>query len=126
MRNFILVASLAGIPVAASGQDSDSYTCTHGELVRRVVIMSEPGFSVPCQVDYYKDTEAPGESQILYSAEKQAGYCEEKTAEFIAKLEGWGWSCSSSSEEMTEGDAPEEAVTDDTDALTPVESLEVE
>ena len=42
---------------------------------------------------YFKDTEAPGEDQVLWSASQQAGYCEEKAAGLVAKLEGWGWDC---------------------------------
>jgi hypothetical protein len=67
--------------------------CTYGEMVRRVVVMSEPGASVPCEVHYFKDTEAPGEDQVLWSASSQAGYCEEKAAEMVTRLEGWGWDC---------------------------------
>jgi len=62
-------------------------------MVRRVVIMTEPGVSVPCEVHYFKDTEAPGEDQVLWSASQQTGYCEEKAAGLVAKLEGWGWDC---------------------------------
>ena len=123
MRVF-LVATLIVIPPAAAGQDSDSYACTHGELTRRVVIMSEPGVSVPCEVHYFKDTESPGETQILYSAERQAGYCEEKASEFVAKLVGWGWSCSTVNEVPAEDPTEEEPIADDTDALMPAEPPE--
>lgn len=84
--------------VLAQGMETQ---CTYGDMVRRVVIMSEPGVSVPCEVHYFKDTEAPGEDQVLWSASQQAGYCAEKASELVAKLEGWGWSCGG-------GDAPAE------------------
>ena len=80
------------IPGLALAQGTETQ-CTYGDMVRRVVIMSEPGVSVPCEVHYYKDTEAPGEDQVLWSASSQEGYCEEKAAGFVSKLEGWGWSC---------------------------------
>ena len=131
MRKPVFVtAVLIAAPVAAVSQETDRYTCTYGDLTRRVVIMSEPGVSVPCQVHYFKDTEAPGERQILYSADRQAGYCEEKTSEFVTKLEGWGWSCSYSSQTETAPAADEqmedEVIIDDTDALKPVEPPEPE
>ena len=62
----------------------------------RVEIYTEPGKTVPCEVHYFKDTEAPGESEVLWSAEAQAGFCEQKAAEFVAKLQGWGWQCGAS------------------------------
>jgi len=111
-----------------------SYQCSFGELQRRVEILTEPGVSVPCEVHYYKDTEAPGEKQVLWSADSQEGYCEAKTEEFIAKLEGFGWDCGQGSEvmpasepeaeAMPESDAAEEAeeappAYDDTDVLSP-------
>ena len=86
---FLLVTILPGLALA---QDN-STQCTYGDMVRRVVIMSEPGVSVPCEVHYYKDTEAPGEDQVLWSASQQQGYCEEQAAGLVAKLEGWGWDC---------------------------------
>lgn len=118
-KRMILLSFAFGASGAAIAQEN-SYTCTHGELTRRVVIMSEPGVSVPCEVQYFKDTEAPGESQVLWSAQNQEGFCEQKSSEFVASLEGWGWSCSSAA---VEPDAPmeEEDVRDDTEDLMPSE-----
>ena len=80
MRKFSLISLLITIiPGIALAQDA-STECSYGDMVRRVVIMSEPGVSVPCEVHYFKDTEAPGEDQVLWSAGQQAGYCEEKAA----------------------------------------------
>jgi hypothetical protein len=87
----VLLATL--LPCAAMGQGAGSYQCTLGDQVRRVEILSEPGSSVPCEVHYYKDTEAPGDEQVLWSATSQEGYCESKTEEFITKMQGWGWDC---------------------------------
>ena len=89
-----------GFPVLALAQGAET-ACTYGDMVRRVVVMTEPGVSVPCEVHYFKDTEAPGEDQVLWSATQQAGYCEEKAAGLVAQLEGWGWDCA-----MTEPAAP--------------------
>ena len=118
----LLTVSLPGLVLA---QDSGSYQCSFGELQRRVVILTEPGVSVPCEVHYYKDTEAPGEKQVLWSATSQPGYCESKTEEFIAKLESWGWDCGQGEAvapapgpETDEAEA-EPPVYDDTDVLSP-------
>jgi hypothetical protein len=69
-------------------------------------------------VHYYKDTEAPGERQVLWRALKEEGYCEEKTQEFIRQLASWGWSCGQAAA-AEEAAAPEEA--DDTEVLAPEE-----
>ena len=92
MRAAILLLTTFAVPAIAIAQAAET-RCTNGDLVRRVVVMSEPGVSVPCEVHYYKDTEAPGEDQVLWSASSQAGYCEEQAAGFVSKLEGWGWDC---------------------------------
>lgn len=94
MTNKTVIVLLAAIlPCIAMGQGSGSYQCTLGDQVRRVQILSEPGATVPCEVHYYKDTEAPGDKQVLWSATSQEGYCESQTEEFIAKLQAWGWDC---------------------------------
>lgn len=132
-RLAIVILALA-MPCASFGQDAGSYQCSFGDLKRRVEILTEPGVSVPCEVHYYKDTESPGDRQVLWSASSEAGYCEKKTEEFIAKLEGWGWDCGSGSasgsmtitkvdaapETEPEVDAETEQA-DDTEALAPME-----
>ena len=125
---YALLFLLTAAPCAALAQDV-SYTCTFGDLQRRVQIFTEPGVSVPCEVHYYKDTEAPGERQVLWSAASQEGYCESKTTEFVAKLEGWGWNCGEGAEAApapeSEGDDDTDAPAyDDTDVLKPADPAE--
>ena len=98
----VLAVMLLLSPALTFGQGATAYQCTMDGMQRRVVILTEPGVTVPCEVQYHKDTEAPGQVQVLWSASSQAGYCEEKTQEFIAKLEGWGWSCAAADGNATE------------------------
>lgn len=124
MKNRLLIVILSMmIPALSAAQDGAGHQCTMGELTRRVEIVYETGVTVPCEVHYYKDTEAPGERQVLWRAMSEEGYCEAKTAEFIAKLSGMGWNCSTSSApaEATEMEEAEAEMTDDTDALAPAE-----
>lgn len=73
------------------------YLCELQGLVRRVEVDYEStDASVPCSVNYFKDTEAPGEVNTLWNATNIEGYCEEKAAGFIEKLKSWGWSCTDS------------------------------
>ena len=122
------LATLAAvvIPGLSFAQDQNSYQCSHGDLQRRVEIVYETGVTVPCEVHYYKDTEAPGEHQVLWRALNQEGYCEEKTREFVTQLAAWGWSCDQGAGAATDEAAePDEAdETDDTEALTPAEETE--
>ncbi len=122
------------VPVAAFGQGTTSYQCSHGDLQRRVEILTEPGVTVPCEVHYHKDTEAPGERQVLWSATSEEGYCERKTEEFIAKLQGWGWDCGAAEAPaaavehgpVADSEPAAEPEMDDTEALAPMEETEVD
>jgi hypothetical protein len=120
---YAIALLVAAVPCVALGQDAGSYQCSFGDLQRRVEILTEPGASVPCEVHYYKDTEAPGEKQVLWTAMSEAGYCERKTEEFIAKLEGWGWDCGKADAPMPEPEPeaePEAEPGDDTEVEPPV------
>ena len=69
------------------------YSCSLNSLVRRVEIVYATDTTVPCDVKYYKDSEAPGEVNTMWSAQNLEGYCEQKAAEFVEKLQSWGWAC---------------------------------
>ncbi len=71
---------------------ADSWSCRQGNDVREVHIERTSDAPVPCQVVYRKLTEG-AEDQILWNAQFEESYCAEKAAEFIGKLEGWGWTC---------------------------------
>jgi hypothetical protein len=92
----------------ALAQTGERFECVYGDVVRRVEIVYESGVTVPCEVHYYKDTEAPGQREILWRADSQLGYCEQQTEAFISQLRGWGWRCV----DFAAGPA-----TDDTDTL---------
>ena len=89
-----LVSSVAIlVPLSVSAQDAPDYRCVLQDLERRVEVVYENGTSVPCEVRYFKDSEAPGEQQVLWNAQNESGYCESHAQAFIEKLEGWGWEC---------------------------------
>lgn len=85
--------ALLTVPLLTVAQSGTAYECTMGDLVRRVAVEREGTAPVPCEVAYYKVTEAPGEREVLWSAENDAAYCGERSAEFRGRLEGLGWSC---------------------------------
>ncbi len=105
---FFLVAFSA--PILTAAQDGQNYRCTSGDVVRRVEIVYTTGAAVPCEVHYYKDTEAPGALEVPWNAQSQTGYCEARAEELVASLRGWGWNCAATGAAGT--------VSDDTDALS--------
>ena len=74
------------------GAQADSWSCRHDNDVREVHIMTAGDGPVPCEVVYKKLTEG-AEDQVLWDAQNDPNYCEAKATEFVAKLEGWGWTC---------------------------------
>jgi hypothetical protein len=129
MKKFTLtILTAAALPGLSLAQDNNNFNCSNGDLQRRVEIVYETGVTVPCEVHYYKDTEAPGERQVLWRALQQEGYCEEQTRQFITQLASWGWDCTQSVDaapEMDKSDMPDEpAEADDTEALAPVDEVE--
>ena len=98
---------LFSISVNAS---ADTWNCSHDDLVREVIIEYPQGGSIPCDVVYKKQTEGV-EDQVLWSAENEEGYCEEKARELVANLESWGWVCleTVSPGKSTESEAESEA-----------------
>ena len=135
MNDKLLAIFLATLlPSLSFAQAPPNYNCTLQDLQRRVEIFHETGVTVPCEVHYFKDTEAPGESQVLWRAQNEAGYCESKAENFIGKLRNMGWTCvqadgSGGKAKVTEPAGDEEpqaetATSDDTEALEPVEESE--
>jgi hypothetical protein len=119
----LTILSAVLLPGLSLAQDSNNYLCSNGDLQRRVEIVYETGVTVPCEVHYYKDTEAPGDRQVLWRALQQEGYCEEQTRQFITQLASWGWNCTQGA--APEADMPDDSdKADDTEALAPVDEVE--
>ena len=131
---FLAVLFAIFLPSLSIAQAPHDYQCALDNLQRRVVIFYETGVTVPCEVHYFKDTEAPGETQVLWRALNEAGYCERMADNFVSKLRELGWSCEqgSASEPASEtaepaaAEEPEAEATegDDTGALIPAEESE--
>lgn len=66
-----------------------SYVCTQGGMERKIEVIYPDTGTVPCEVHYTKH----GNTQVLWSAQVEEGYCEAKAIEFVEKLRGWGWEC---------------------------------
>jgi len=94
----LLVASLAAHNASAT-------LCSMDGMQRSVnVVYSQPGQNLPCEVVYEKSSAAEDISTAptltLWRAEHQAGYCESRADEFVAKLQQLGWQCQATTEAM--------------------------
>ena len=63
--------------------------CQKGDAVRLIAVVYPQGGELPCEVQYRKD----GNTSVLWRASNEAGYCEQKAAEFAEQQRGWGWQC---------------------------------
>ncbi len=74
------------LPVLAA----EEHICTNGDAIRVISVSYEDDQTrVPCEVHYDK-----GEGvKVLWNAQSEVGYCENKAKEFVEKQESLGWSC---------------------------------
>jgi len=113
----VIVLTAITLPTVAATQEAGKFQCSYGDMQRRVEIASEPGVEVPCSVHYFKDTEMPGEQQVLWSAANDPTYCRDKAMELVAKLEGWGWDCGRASATSAEEETAEESATAESEEM---------
>lgn len=73
---------------AFAGQTHTTH-CQLGDAVRVIEVVYPEGGELPCEVRYQRE----GEQSVLWRARNEAGYCEQKAAEFVEKQRGWGWQC---------------------------------
>jgi len=99
--NRSLYCSAVLLLLAPVSSYADSWSCTRNDHVREVVIERPGDGPVPCSVVYKKPTEKLAD-QTLWSADNAEGYCEEKAAAFVAKLESWQWACAQQVEDKVD------------------------
>jgi len=80
---------------------AESWTCRHGNDVREIHIERATAEAVPCEVVYKKLTEGV-EDQVLWNAQNDDSYCDEKAEGLVSKLETAGWVCSETVHEDTD------------------------
>lgn len=91
--NFIFRFIAITVMVAPVSALANTWSCTHNNLIRTVSIEYSDPDTAPCAVNYTKETEGV-EMQTLWKAENDTTYCTEKAEGLVAKLESWGWACS--------------------------------
>ncbi len=71
--------------------ETQSTQCTFGKNVRIIEVVYPESTPTPCEVRYTKN----GESKVLWQAQAETGFCEQKASDFIEKQRSWGWKCES-------------------------------
>ncbi|MCD8522457.1 MAG: hypothetical protein LRY66_14550 [Saccharospirillaceae bacterium] len=112
MKPALLISALlplisAAVIPAAQADSGTRTLCSHGNQTRIIEVKYTGEGQIPCEVHYTKETG----SQVLWSAQTEGGYCEQKAAEFIEKQRGWGWECettAAAAEQADSSDMPEQ------------------
>ena len=99
--NSSLAVILLAAPTFAS---ADAWSCRHDNDVREIIIQRDTDQPVPCSIVYKKLTEGV-EDQVLWTANNDASFCEQKAREFVAKQESWGWTCVETIQQNNEAEA---------------------
>lgn len=78
----------------SSANSGVHYACKMNDLARRIEVdYPDSPAPLPCEVNYYKDVEAPGEQFRLWRAENNQGYCRFQAEGLVRKLTELGWDC---------------------------------
>lgn len=86
----LLTAGWVSFLILGTAQADQSTACVNGGQIRVLELdYAVEGQKLPCQVIYKKGFE----SEVLWKASGQAGFCEAKLAEFLEKQKEWGWRC---------------------------------
>ena len=93
MKMFLRTTLVFSACISTAAIAQTGYQCSSGDLVRRVEIVYAGDGAVPCEVQYVKETEAPGQRETLWDAQNESGYCEARAAELVESLQALGWSC---------------------------------
>ena len=102
MKNYLpaILLGLFSLPLSATQNTNaaelefTSAVCTNKGKTRSInVTYEDPQKKNNCKVIYHKETENPGNEQVLWTAKVEYNYCQTKAKDFVARLEGWGWNC---------------------------------
>jgi hypothetical protein len=99
-RPALVLAALSLVAASAvtAAASSEEFACRRGDLVRRVEVQFADGPDrLPCEVVYWRDSEAPGQPKQLWSADNQLAFCTAKARELLGRLQSAGWSCDGAS-----------------------------
>lgn len=80
-----------------------TYVCTQGDVERKIEVVYLGSGTAPCEVRYTKN----GNTEVLWSARAEEGYCDARASEFVEKQRSWGWDCVEKTADMSEPSSPD-------------------
>lgn len=87
----LVMGPVAAEPVAAAGLH---VTCSARGLIRQVEVREhDPARDAACAVLYRKESENPGIEEVLWTAQRDSQFCDDKARGLIERLESAGWAC---------------------------------
>ncbi|MEN8141847.1 MAG: hypothetical protein ABFR97_11565 [Thermodesulfobacteriota bacterium] len=91
MKTKILMTMLAlALPASVLAQDGKVIECKKENQTRTISVkFTGQDGTMPCEVVYDKESG----SQVLWQANFEADYCDEKATSLAEKQRGWGWDC---------------------------------
>lgn len=90
----LAVTAALALSSTTRAEETFQFSCEKGDLVRRVAVTeSSLSSGISCEVVYWKDTEAPGVREVLWTARQDAGYCYSKALTLVDKLAVMAWTC---------------------------------
>lgn len=93
-RKHALLPLIAGVAAVWQSASASEFECRNGAQLRRVEVRSGPAVEdVACEVRYWRDATRQGSGDVLWRANQDANFCEDKAAELISRLEAGGWRC---------------------------------
>jgi hypothetical protein len=95
-RPVAVLATLSWVAVSAIAAPAvaEEFQCQRDDLVRRIELrFADDADRLPCAVIYWRDTEAPGQSERLWHADHELDFCRNKAREMVQRLESAGWAC---------------------------------
>jgi hypothetical protein len=93
------------LPMAAMAQQSESFTCTLTDQVRKVERIYEPG-GAPCMVRYFRNDQPV---QTLWRARESADVCVDGARKLMQDFTSAGYTCTGAGTEAAAMPAPEPA-----------------
>ncbi len=94
----IFIGILFTICISQVALADTTYVCTRGDMERRIEVVYLGTGTAPCEVRYTKN----GNTEVLWSAQAEEGYCDARAVDFVEKQRGWGWECAESEADMSE------------------------
>lgn len=93
MKNFNLaclsLSAAALISPSCLAAENIRYLCQNDDQQRVIEVIYSSENAVPCEVHYQRS----GLDDVLWQADNEIGYCEQKAENFVAKQQAWGWQC---------------------------------